>query len=79
MYRPILKKNGTNIYVGHSKSIVKTWLGIILARTLTLVRLLAKIICTDETTKHLSFVPFKQSIHYTDLMKLTQISWIERT
>ena len=51
----------------------------LLARTLTLVGLLAEIICTDETTNHLSPVPFKQSIHYTNLTKLTQISWIGRT
>ena len=68
----------TQTYVGHSKSIVKSWLGIISTK-LTLVGLLAEIICTDETTNHLSLVPFKQSIHYMDLMKLTQISWIERT
>ena len=59
-------------YVGHSKSIVKSWLGILLAQTLTLVGLLAEIICTDETTNHLSLVPFKQSIHDTDLTKLTR-------
>jgi hypothetical protein len=45
----------------------------------SLVGFLAEIICTEETINHLSFVPFKQSIHYTDLSNLTQISWIERT
>ena len=64
------ENNGTNIYVGHSKSIVKSWLGIISTNT-NLVGLLAEIICTDETTNHLSLVPFKQSIHYTDLTNLT--------
>ena len=52
------ENNGTNIYVGHSKSIVKSWLGIISTNN-SLVGLLADIICTDETTNHLSLVPCK--------------------
>ena len=66
------------IYVGLSKSIVKTWLGIISTNT-NPSRIIAEIITADETANHLSLVPFKQSIHYTDLTKLTQISWIGRT
>ena len=78
MYRPILKKIMAQTYVGHSKSIVKSWLGIISTNT-NPSRILAQIICIDETTNHLSLVPFKQSIHYTDLTRLTQISWIGMT
>ena len=65
-------------YVGHSNQLSSRG-SELLPRTLTLVELPAEIICTAETTNHLSLVPFKQSIHYTDLTKLTQISWIGRT
>ena len=76
MYRPILKKIMAQTYVGHSKSMSSPGQEL-LARTLTLVGLLAEIFSIDETTNHLSLVPFKQSIHYTDLTKLTHINFID--